>query len=154
MRLSKNFWLSEMVKSDTAIRLGIDNTPSTEEVVALTALCHCCLQPTRDEHGVVSITSGFRSHALSEKVNSSVLSQHCKGEAADFECHSIDNKELAIWITKSLPTWDQLILEFYKEGDPDSGWIHVSYSRDGKNRKQIKHAVKDGKKTIYKEGLS
>ena len=137
MRLSKNFWLSEMVKSNTAIRLGIDNTPSTEEVVALTALCHCCLQPIRDTHGVVS-----------------VLSQHCKGEAADFECHSIDNKELAIWITKSLPTWDQLILEFYKEGDPDSGWIHLSYSRDGKNRKSIKHAVKDGRKTIYKEGLS
>ena len=153
MRLSKNFWLSEMVKSNTAIRLGIDNTPSTEEVVALTALANTCLQPIRDKHGVVSVSSGFRSHALSEKVNSSILSQHCKGEAADFECHSIDNRELALWITESLPEWDQLILEFYQEGDPDSGWIHLSYKRDGKNRRQSKRAVKQGKKTIYLEGL-
>ena len=153
MRLSKNFWLSEMIKSNTAIRYGIPNVPSTEEVVALTALTISCLQPIRDNHGVVSISSGFRSGQLSEKVNSSRRRQHCKGEAADFECHSIDNKELALWITKSLPTWDQLILEFYSNDDPNSGWIHLSYKRDGSNRKEVKRAIRKGKKTVYENGL-
>ena len=153
MRLSKNFWLNEMIKSNTAIRYGIPNVPSTEEVVALTALTISCLQPIRDNHGVVSISSGFRSGQLSEKVNSSRRSQHCKGEAADFECHSIDNKELALWITKSLPTWDQLILEFYSNDDPNSGWIHLSYKRDGSNRKEVKRAIRKGKKTVYENGL-
>ena len=153
MRLSKNFWLNEMIKSNTAIRYGIPNVPSTEEVVALTALTISCLQPIRDAHGVVSISSGFRSGQLSEKVNSSRRSQHCKGEAADFECHSIDNKELALWITKSLPTWDQLILEFYSNDDPNSGWIHLSYKRDGSNRKEVKRAIRKGKKTVYENGL-
>ena len=153
MRLSKNFWLSEMTKSNTAIRYGIDNMPSMEEVVALTALTNACLQPIRETHGVVSISSGFRSGQLSEKVNSSRKSQHCKGEAADFECHSIDNKELALWITKSLPTWDQLILEFYSKEDPNSGWIHLSYRRDGSNRRDVKRAYRKGRKTIYENGL-
>ncbi len=153
MRLSKNFWLNEMIKSNTATRYGIENIPSTEEVVALTALTISCLQPIRDNHGVVSISSGFRSGQLSEKVNSSRRSQHCKGEAADFECHSIDNKELALWITKSLPTWDQLILEFYSNDDPNSGWIHLSYKRDGSNRKEVKRAIRKGKKTVYENGL-
>ena len=153
MRLSKNFWLNEMIKSNTATRYGIENIPSTEEVVALTALTISCLQPIRDNHGVVSISSGFRSGQLSEKVNSRRRLQHCKGEAADFECHSIDNKELALWITKSLPTWDQLILEFYSNDDPNSGWIHLSYKRDGSNRKEVKRAIRKGKKTVYENGL-
>ena len=144
MSLSKNFWLNDMIKSNTATRYGIENIPSTEEVVALTALTISCLQPIRDAHGVVSISSGFRSGQLSEKVNSSRRSQHCKGEAADFECHSIDNKELALWITKSLPTWDQLILEFYSKDDPNSGWIHLSYRRDGANRRDVKRAYRKG----------
>ena len=153
MRLSKNFWLNEMIKSNTATRYGIENIPSTEEVVALTALTISCLQPIRDNHGVVSISSGFRSGQVSEQVNSSRRSQHCKGEAADFECHSIDNKELALWITKSLPTWDQLLLEFYSNDDPNSGWIHLSYKRDGSNRKEVKRAIRKGKKTVYENGL-
>ena len=139
MRLSKNFWLSEMIKSNTAIRYGIPNVPSTEEVVALTALTISCLQPIRDNHGVVSISSGFRSGQLSEKVNSSRRSQHCKGEALDLQFWKdgqMCNKEIYDWIIDNAIEFDQMINEF------DYAWIHISL-KENKNRKQVLEAYKD-----------
>ena len=81
------------------------------------------------------ITSGFRSEKLSEAIGSSSKSQHCKGEAVDFEMSGFDNKNLASHIKNNFD-FDQLILEYYEDGIPDSGWIHVSFKRDGSNRKQ------------------
>jgi len=89
----------------------------------------------------VIISSGFRSVELSKRIGSSAKSQHCKGEAVDFEIQGLDNKKLAEHINKNYE-FDQLILEFYKESDPNSGWIHVSYSSE-KNRKQFLKAYKD-----------
>jgi len=76
-------------------------------------------------------------------------SQHIEGKAADIEIPSINNKDLAWWIRNNLEV-DQLILEFYKEGEPNSGWVHVSYN-EGENRNQylIASKNKDGK-TQYK----
>jgi len=153
MRLSKNFWLSEMVKSNFAKRLKIDNTPPTEAIVSLTALATTCLQPIRDVHGVVSISSGYRCAALNKACNSGPHSQHILGEAADFECNSVDNKVMAQWISNNLPVWDDLILEYYEDGDSDSGWLHISFKRDGSNRKRVRKAVIENGKTVYKDGF-
>ena len=126
MNLSRNFTLSELTKSDTAIRKGINNNPNAEQIEKLKALCENILQPVRDHFGRVKVTSGFRSVDLCLAIGSSQNSQHAKAEAADFECPGVDNTELADWIHKNLP-YDQLILEFYTPGEPNSGWIHCSW---------------------------
>ena len=148
MNLTRNFTLSELTKSDTAIRKGINNNPNAEQVEKLKALCENILQPVRDHFGRVKITSGFRSVELCTAIGSSVNSQHAKAEAADFEVMGTDNAELADWINKNLD-YDQLILEFYTPGEPNSGWIHCSYTPD-QPRKQFLHAFKSEGKTKYK----
>ena len=98
MNLSRNFTLSELIKSDTAIRRGINNNPNSEQIEKLKALCENILQPVRDHFGRVKVTSGFRSPELCVAIGSSVNSQHAKVEAADFECIGTDNAELFDWI--------------------------------------------------------
>jgi len=148
MKLSENFSLDELTKSQEAIRLGIDNTPDDEQVGNLILLCKNILQPIRDHFKIpVSISSGYRSAALCEAVGSSSKSQHTKGQAADFEIFGIANKELADWITNNLE-YDQCILEFWNENNPNSGWVHCSYSVNG-NRKQYLKAEKVNGKIVY-----
>ena len=148
MELSRNFTLTELTKSDTAIRKGINNNPNAEQIEKLKALCENILQPVRDHFGRVKVTSGFRSVELCTAIGSSARSQHAKAEAADFECVGVDNAELADWIHRELP-YDQLILEFYTPGEPNSGWIHCSYT-EGMPRKQFLHAFRKDGKTQYK----
>ena len=148
MNLTRNFTLSELIKSDTAIRKGINNNPNAEQIEKLKALCENILQPVRDHFGRVKITSGFRSVELCLAINSSANSQHARAEAADFECPGVDNAELADWIKRELP-YDQLILEFYTPGEPNSGWIHCSYT-EGTPRASFLHAFRSEGKTKYK----
>ena len=152
MKLSENFSLAEMTKSQTATRKGIRNEPSTEHIENLIHLAETVLQPVREHFGKpVAISSGYRSPALCEAIGSSSKSQHAKGEAADFEIHGVDNKELATWISKNTE-FDQLILEFYVPGDPNSGWVHCSAVKAGP-RKQVLKASKVEAKTKYENIL-
>ena len=148
MELTRNFTLSELIKSDTAIRKGINNNPNAEQVEKLKALCENILQPVRDHFGRVKVTSGFRSVDLGLAIGSRQNSQHARAEAADFECPGVDNVELADWIKRELP-YDQLILEFYTPGEPNSGWIHCSYI-EGTPRASYLHAFRSEGKTKYK----
>ena len=148
MNLTRNFSLLELTKSDTAIRRGIDNNPNADQVEKLKLLCENILQPVRDHFVRVKITSGFRSVELCLAINSSANSQHARAEAADFECPGVDNAELADWINKNLP-YDQLILEFYTPGEPNSGWIHCSWIAD-QPRASYLWAYKSEGKTKYK----
>ena len=148
MELTRNFTLSELTKSDTAIRKGINNNPNSGQIEKLKALCENILQPVRDHFGRVKITSGFRSEDLCLAIGSSRNSQHAKAEAADFECVGVDNAEVADWIKMNLET-DQLILEFYTPGEPNSGWIHASYI-PYQPRRQFMHAYREDKKVKYK----
>ena len=148
MELTRNFTLEELTKSDTAIRKGINNNPNAEQIEKLKVLCEKILQPVRDHFGRVKVTSGFRSPELCLAIGSSQNSQHAKAEAADFECVGVDNAELADWIHRELE-WDQLILEYYTPGEPNSGWIHCSVT-EGMDRKQFLHAYRSEGKTKYK----
>ena len=148
MQLTRNFSLQELTKSDTAIRKGIDNEPNADQIDKLKTLCEKVLQPVRDHFGRVKVTSGYRSSELCVAIGSSINSQHAKAEAADFEVMGTDNAELADWIYANLD-FDQLILEFYTPGEPNSGWIHCSYTTD-QPRKQFLHAFKSEGKTKYK----
>lgn len=147
MMLSKYFSLREMTKSQTAERNGIRNSPTAEQIEALSALCQNVLDPIREQFGPFTPSSGYRSISLCKAIGSSKNSQHAKGEAADFEVPTVSNRELAEYILNNLD-FDQLILEYYKDDDPSSGWVHCSYKRIG-NRKQVLRY--DGKK--YEHGL-
>ena len=140
MKLSENFTLQELTKSDTAIRLGIANEPNSDQIAKLQNLCETLLQPVRDKFGPVIITSGFRSEQLCVKIGSSINSQHAKAEAVDFEVPGTDNADLAYWIKDNIEGWDQMILEFYTIGEPSSGWVHCSVT--DKPRKQFLRATK------------
>ena len=150
MKLTKNFSLLELTKSQTAERKGIDNTPSPEHKRNLKSLCTAILQPVRDHFNhVVSISSGYRSPALCEAIGSKTTSQHAVGQAADFEIYGLSNGELATWIKENL-NYDQLILEFWTPESPNNGWIHCSFNSEG-NRKEYLRAYKNDGKTKYEQ---
>jgi len=150
MKLSANFELAELIKSQVAERKGIPNNPSPDQIDNLKSLCINVLQPIRSEFDKpVIISSGFRSAELCIAIGSKPTSQHAEGKAADLEIPGVDNMELAMWIKNNL-NFDQLILEFYKDGQPNSGWVHVSWNRDN-NRNQTLRAVRDDNdKVVYK----
>lgn len=168
MKLMENFTLYEMYRSETAERLGIDNTPPSILVPKLKLVAANVLEPVRAHYFPIikrgfRPNSGYRSEALEKAIcwggdnlkSSFALwcirrkkpvneiswkeyfpnKQHPKAESVDFEVPTIDNFELAEWCRSNLD-FDQLILEFYQEGIPDSGWVHVSYTGK-KHRRQI-----------------
>lgn len=151
MKLSANFSLAELTKSEAATRNGIDNTPSLRVIENLTELVENVLQPVRDQFGPVVVTSGYRSPEVNAAIGGSTTSAHCKGFAADFEVLGMDNKELALWIRDNLK-FTQLILEFYKEGIPDSGWVHCAFDRNDL-KEQVLTATKVDGKTKYLVGI-
>jgi hypothetical protein len=151
MKLSTNFSLSELTKSEAATRLGLDNTPALQIIENLEALVENILQPVRDKFGPVVVTSGYRSPEVNKAIGGSTTSDHCKGQAADFEVLGKDNRELAIWIAENMQ-FTQLILEFYKLGVPDSGWVHCSYDPSNLKR-QVLTAEKVNGKTVYSTGI-
>ena len=135
MNLSENFKLHELVKSSTASRYGIDNTPNAAQIANLKLVCEKILEPVRaNYHKPIIPSSGFRCLELNRRIGSKDSSQHTKGQAVDFEITGVDNKDLFDWIRDNLE-FDQLILEFYKSGIPNSGWCHCSFLRVG-NRQQ------------------
>jgi uncharacterized protein YcbK (DUF882 family) len=124
MKLTQHFTLEEMTKSQTASRKGIDNTAPPEVVENLKALCENVLEKIRIHFGKpLSINSGYRGPKLNKAIGGAKNSQHMTGQAADIEMVGMDNKILFCWIKDNLE-FDQLILEYYKPGVPDSGWAH------------------------------
>jgi zinc D-Ala-D-Ala carboxypeptidase len=147
MNISKHFTLKEMTMSTTAMRLGIDNTPSAESIQSMSLLAERVLEPVREYIGEpIKISSGYRSPELNKKVGGSKTSQHCLGEAADIVCQN-KNNEMFYFIKNNLE-FDQLIWEFGDEHEPD--WVHVSY-RDNRMRGQVLVASKKNGKTVYEE---
>lgn len=128
-----NFKYIDFIKSDTAIRKGISNTPTEEHWKSIEILAVKVLQPIRNKFGAIRITSGYRSVELCEAVGSNSASNHPRGEAADIE--PLDSKVKLIDICKFIIEeldFRELILEYFPEG-----WIHVAY-REGGNEKVIK----------------
>jgi len=152
MKLSANFTLDEVIKSQVATRKGISNNPSPQQIENLKALAVNILQPIRTNFDKpLIISSGFRCAELCLAIGSKITSEHCAAEksaAADFEIWGVDNRELALWIKDNLE-YNQLILEYYKDGDPNSGWVHCSYSTEH-NKNQFMKAYRDEEgKTRY-----
>ena len=140
MRLSKNFTLLEITKSNTAKRLGIKNAPDKEHLKNMQVLIRDLIQPIRDAIGPIRISSGYRNPQLNRAIGGSTKSQHCKGEALDLQFWKdgeMCNKEIYDWVIKSEIEFDQMINEF------DFAWIHISLKSKGKNRRMVLEAYKD-----------
>ena len=141
MRLSQNFTLSELCKSQTAERKGLLNLPDTDQIEALEKLCAYILQPIRDEFGSFIVSSGFRSPALCVAIGSKITSQHTANNG---------NYELCKYIESNLP-FDQLILECYN-GEPNSGWVHCSYADEGRRETLTYSKAKGYRQGLLKDG--
>jgi len=151
----KYFTLSELTKSATARRLGIDNTADASIRANLTALVENVLDPLRVRWGMpIIVTSGYRSTALNKAVGGAVNSQHTKGMAADIRTVSdsrADNMRLLRCLLNSGIVFDQVICEYPDaQGRPD--WIHVSFNIAG-NRKNRLTAVRKNGRTVYVSGI-
>lgn len=128
MKLTENFTLEEMTRSDTAARLGIANTPSEAEIKSLKLLCENILEPLREHFGApVNVRSGYRCLKLNHHIGGAEKSQHVSGQAADIEINGIANDVVWQYIVDNLP-FDQVIAEHLKENSPSAGWVHVSYA--------------------------
>ena len=126
----RHFSIQELTRSDTARRLGIDNTPPPRAVKALHELVDHVLDPLRDAWGgPIRVNSGYRCPELNKAVGGTPYSQHQNGEAADITVGSRSgNRRLLALIRRlDLPV-DQCIDE------KGCRWIHVSH-RTGRNRR-------------------
>jgi zinc D-Ala-D-Ala carboxypeptidase len=160
MRISKNFTLAELTKSNTATRLGISNTPDKEGIHKLRLLATELLQPLRNAVGALRVTSGYRSESLNKAITgrSDYVSQHTKCEAVDLQFVKrgrMDNIKIFECLINSAIEFDQCILEFGgATADKDSDnpdWIHLSWKIKD-NRRQILVAYKDeNNRTKYRK---
>jgi zinc D-Ala-D-Ala carboxypeptidase len=153
VNLTQNFTLSEMTKSETALRFGMANDPTETEIENMRVLCEKVLQPVRNYYGMgVKVNSGYRHPLVNAKVGGSPQHQIiAKGLRRTSRFQGIANADLAEWI-KDNCEFKQLILEFYTPGVPDSGWVHVSYDFSDL-KKQVLTATKQNGKTVYLPGL-
>jgi len=147
--ISEHISEKEAVKSITALRLGIDNTPDADSLNNMKIIAEKVFEPLRKwVGGPIKINSFFRSNALNQAIGGSSRSQHCQGRALDVDDvygHKT-NKEMFDWIKENLD-FDQLIYEFGSSDNPD--WVHVSYVSEDKNRNRVLKAVRDDGKTKY-----
>jgi len=151
MKLSKNLSLDEVIKSNTAIRRGIDNTPSEEHLENLKYLAEKVFQPIREHFGVpIYISSGYRSQALNEAIGGSPRSFHSHGMALDLDQDGrnkgVSNADVFYFIKDNLQ-FTELIWEFGDENNPN--WVHVALAKGRENEKNTKIAQSIDNKTIY-----
>lgn len=147
MNLSKNLTLEEVTSSSTADRLHIRNDNMSDDVLEnLKAIANNVFQPARDKLGPIKISSGYRSPELNKAIGGVQSSQHSAGEALDLQGIGVSNSDLFHFIKNNL-TFDQLIWEFGSDNNPE--WVHVSYKRNGGNRKSVLKSVKQNGKTVY-----
>lgn len=131
IQLSKNFYLDEFTRSETAVRLGIDNdiVPGCRIHRNVQRLVLGLLQPMRDELGPVHILSGYRSEKLNKKIGGAPHSAHIFALAADIVVSGYEPIEVAEWVSSNLFIYDQLILEFDQ-------WCHIAIAAEGQQYRQ------------------
>jgi hypothetical protein len=151
MKLSKNLSLTEAIKSNTAIRNGIDNEPTKKHLENLILISKKVFQPIRDHFNIpIYVSSGYRSKALNKLVGGSQTSHHSTGQALDIDMdgrRDITNLDIFNFVKDNLD-FTQLILEYpNKEGNP--AWVHIGYV-EGNLKKQILVSYRDSGRTRYK----
>ena len=147
--VSKNISYAEATRSDTAKRLGIDNTPNAEQFSNMIHVSENVFQPVREHFDTpIYVSSFFRSEGLNKAIKGSINSTHKKGEAMDLDADvygGVTNAQIFNYIKDNLE-FDQLIWEFGTDEEP--AWVNVSLSKRN-NRNQILRAYKVDGKTKY-----
>lgn len=151
MKLSEHLDLSEVIRSESAKRLGINNMPGQNDIANLKAIAENIFEPIRAHFRVpIRISSGYRSPILNKAIGGATNSDHTRGEALDIDMdgspHGISNADVFSFIRKKLD-FQQLIWEFGDNKNPD--WVHVSFKASGGNKKQVLRALKIKGKTTY-----
>lgn len=149
MQLSANLSLAEVIRSETAKRIGVSNMPTPQHIENFKKLAENIFQPIREHFGKpILISSGYRSAELNKAIGGSLSSQHCSGEAIDIDMDGTDitNAQIFHYIKDNL-NFDQIIWEFGTDKNPD--WVHVSFSASKPQRKQMLVAKKVNGKTTY-----
>ena len=137
--------MKEVIKSNNADRLYIDNTPTEEHLANMKVVAEKIFEPLRNHFGVpIGLSSGYRSYALNKAVRGSKTSHHCKGMAFDIDADmfgGVTNKEIFDFIRENLE-FTQLIWEYGTDEEPN--WVHAAYQPDNL-KKQVLRAVKGGR---------
>ena len=147
--ISKHISDKESVYSRTAMRLGLDNTPTVKHKDNMIKLANKVFEPLRAYvGGPIKINSFYRSPELNKAIGGSTKSQHCTGQAIDIDdtFGRMTNAEMFHFIRDNLD-YDQMIWEFGNDDNPD--WVHVSYVSPEENRQRCLLAYKDSGKTKY-----
>lgn len=148
MQLSPHFTLHEMCRSQLASRMGLDNTADNAAIENMARLCVHVLEPLRAHFNrPIYPSSGYRSAALNSALGGAARSQHCRGQAVDFDIAAVPHHRVAAWIVANL-TFDQLIVEYPQADNDEAGWLHISYVIQG-DRKQTLTKTQNG----YKRGF-
>jgi uncharacterized protein YcbK (DUF882 family) len=139
VKLSPNFTLAELTQSDTAVRLGLDNTPSKDVEANLVRLARMLEDVRRLLSRPIMVNSAYRSPEVNKAIGSKSTSQHCNGCAADIRVPGLTPKDIVNLVVKSNIEYDQLICEF-------DSWVHISIPNKfaDKPRKQVLIIDKSG----------
>lgn len=155
----KHFTLAELTRSDTARRLGLDNTPSAEHQANIEEAVHDLLDPLREAWAVrcaneqwgtpaIRVSSGYRGFRLNKAVGGADTSAHCIGYAFDLVPANGRMREFKRfcrdWLTGR--AFDQLISEQEDHAGAPC-WVHIGYkNRSGGQRRQMR-SMRGGKYT-------
>jgi len=148
-RISKHISYKEAIKSNTALRLNIDNTPDQVSLTNMTGVAHNIFEPLRLwVGGPIKINSFYRSPKLNKAIGGSKRSQHCEGRAIDIDdtFGYKTNAEMFHYIKDNL-NFDQMIWEFGDDNNP--AWVHVSFDSLDGNRGRLLKAIKENGKSKY-----
>ena len=138
-QLSPHFTIEEFTQSQTAGRLGINNDLPIElyETAKRTAEGLEQVRSLLRSHPI-HISSGYRCLALNAALGSKNTSQHVKAEAVDFTCPTFGSVDRIVRaIVGSTIKYDQVIREFCSKDNPNSGWVHISFSDKPKRQALI-----------------
>ena len=148
-RISEHISFKEATKSNTALRLNLDNTPNDYQITNMVGLALNIFEPLRKfVGGPIKINSFFRCEQLNRAIGGSSRSQHCEGRAIDLDDtfgHNT-NAEMFQYVKDNL-NFDQMIWEFGDDNNPN--WVHVSYISEDENRGRCMKATKVNGKTKY-----
>jgi len=148
--ISKHVSYKEGVRSNTALRLGIENTPGAEQLEKMEIVAKEVFEPLREwVGGPIKVNSFFRGEKLNKAVGGSTKSQHMSGQAMDIDdgFGHRSNADMYSFIKENL-NFDQMIWEFGDDENPD--WVHVSFVSKEENRNRCLRAYKEKGRTKYK----
>ncbi len=152
IKISEHISYNEAVRSETAIRYGLNNTPDEKALANMKLTAEKVFEPARLHFNVpMYISSFYRSFEVNAKIGGSPTSDHCFGKPIDIDCDvfgGITNLQLLYWIKDNLE-FDQLIWEF-DNPDGSPAWVHVSYSEQN-NRNECLRAYKTKEGTKYEK---